>query len=105
MKLKLILAALLVATSAVAEDAPAPTPSPTPEQAAPAPAQAPPQRFYLEVDQSDLAAISQALNELPKRVADPLILKLNGQLQAQGQLKAAADKSLTDATEKAKKRK
>lgn len=103
MKLKLILIALLVATSAFAEDAPSVTPAS--DKAAPAPAQAAPQRFYLEIDQSDLNAISQALNELPKRVADPLILKLSGQLQAQEQLKAAVDKALGDTPEKARKRK
>lgn len=98
MKLKLILAAMIVATSALAEDAPSVTPAP--EKAAPTPAQAAPQRFYLEVEQADLNAISQALMELPKRVADPLILKLQGQLQAQEPIKDAADKA-----EKARKRK
>ena len=102
MKLRLAAIALLLATSAFAEDAAAPTPSP--EKAAPA-APAAPAKYYLELEQADLNAISQALMELPKRVADPLILKLNGQLQAQEQLKAAADKSLTDAVEKARKRK
>ena len=56
------------------------------EQAAPAASPATPAKFYLEVDQSDLGLISQALNELPKRLADPLILKLNGQLQAQAKI-------------------
>ena len=102
MKLKMVLAALLVTTSAFAEDA-APTTAPSPP---PAPAATPaPEKYYLELDQADLNAVSQALNELPKRVADPLILKLNGQLQAQEQIKAAADKSLDDAVAKAKKRK
>jgi membrane-bound ClpP family serine protease len=98
----IILLAALVAADAFAEDATSPTPSPAPTTPA-APAAA--AKFYLEVDQSDLSAISQALNELPKRVADPLILKLNGQLQAQEQLKAAADKSLSEPVDKAKKRK
>ena len=108
MKLRLIVSALiillaaLVAADAFAEDAPSPTPSPA--VTAPAPPAAP-AKYYLEVDQSDLNAIAQGINELPKRVADPLLLKLNGQLQAQDQLKAAADKSLTDPVEKAKKRK
>lgn len=101
MKLKLVLAALLIATGAVAQDAPAPAPTSTPTPA-PSPA---PTKFYLEVDQSDLNAIAQGINELPKRVADPLLLKLNGQLQAQEQLKAAVDKALSDPVEKAKKRK
>jgi hypothetical protein len=65
------------------------------QQTAPQPV---PTKFYFEVDQNDLAAISQALSELPKRVADPLILKLNAQLQAQSQIVANKD-----AAEKAKK--
>jgi len=90
------------ATGAFAEDvAPAPTPTPVTVPAAPAA----PAKYYLEVDGTDIAAISQALQELPKKVADPLILKLNGQLQAQEQLRAAADKVIGDAYEKAKKRK
>jgi hypothetical protein len=102
MRFTTLLAALFLATGAFAEDAP---PAPAQQQPAPPAASAAPQRFYLEVDQSDLNAISQALNELPKRVADPLILKLNGQLQAQEQLKAAADKAIGDAVDKAKRRK
>jgi len=57
----------------------------------------PPPKFHLEIDQADLQAISQALNELPKKIADPLILKLNAQLQPDQQAKlkpgaqAAAD--------------
>lgn len=42
-----------------------------------------PSTFHLEVDQADLAAISNALMELPKKVADPIINKLNAQLQKQ----------------------
>jgi len=107
-KLRLIVSSLIIIVAvwgvvdAFAEDAPSPTPSPA--VTAPA-APAAPAKYYLEVDQSDLNAIAQGINELPKRVADPLLLKLNGQLQAQDQLKAAADKSLTDPVEKAKKRK
>ena len=42
-----------------------------------------PSRYTLEVDAADVAAIGQAINELPKRVADPLIAKLQAQIQAQ----------------------
>jgi hypothetical protein len=45
-----------------------------------------PKKFWLEVDQNDLNAISQALMELPKKIADPLVLKLNAQLQAQAKI-------------------
>lgn len=95
-----MLGMVLVSTVRAEEATPTPTPTPITETASPsAPAISPaPQRFYLEVDQSDLQALSQALNELPKRVADPIILKLNAQLQpaAQSQIvenKAAAEKS------------
>lgn len=67
-------------TGALAQDA-APVTAPI-EAAAPV-APAAPAKFTLEVDQADLNAISQALLELPKRVADPLITKLNAQLAAQ----------------------
>jgi len=80
MKFRLALAALLVTTGAFAQGA-APTPTPTPEASA-APSAAP-VTYHLDVDGADLAAISQALNELPKRIADPLIAKLNAQLKAQ----------------------
>lgn len=93
MKLKIAIAALLAATSAFAQDA-SPTPAPA-ETNAPAASAAPP-KVYLELDQNDLAAVSQALNELPKRIADPLILKLNGQLQAQMQIKEAKEKADKD---------
>lgn len=92
----------LAPVHAFAEDA-APTPTPT-EAAAPATPPAAPaasQKFYLEVDASDLAAISQALNELPKRVADPLILKLNAQLGAQAPIAEA--KGGAEKVRKAKK--
>jgi hypothetical protein len=46
------------------------------------PADGPP-KYTLEVEQADVAALGQALNELPKRVADPLIAKLNAQIQEQ----------------------
>lgn len=95
--------ALYAPLQALSEEA-VPTPTPT-ETAAPAatpatPAPALAQKFWLEVDANDLAAISQALNELPKRVADPLVLKLNAQLAAQAQTAIADGK---DKAEKAKK--
>ena len=49
----------------------------------PVPAVQIPTTFQLEVDQAELTAISNALMELPKKVADPIILKLNAQLQKQ----------------------
>ncbi len=85
---------ILWATGAFSQDA-SPTPTPV-EMASPAPAPAPVQRYYLELDQNDLQAVSNALAELPKRIADPLILKLNAQLQAQAQIianKAKADEA------------
>jgi hypothetical protein len=99
-KFVLPLLLVLAATGAFAEDAPSkPTPAPAPASTAPAA----PAKYYLELEQADLDAVARALQELPKRMADPLILKLNGQLQAQEQLKAAANKALDADIEKAKK--
>jgi hypothetical protein len=61
-----------------------------------------PAKFYLELDPTDLQQIGQALNELPKRVADPLILKINSQLQNQA-LIAAPAKEAADKAKKGKK--
>lgn len=94
-----IIAALAIAIAytglAGAQEAtPSPTPTPV-ETPAPAAATAP-AKFYLELDQADLNAVSAALNELPKKIADPLILKLNGQLQAQQKVVDARDKALKE---------
>lgn len=59
-----------------------------------------PTRFYLEVDQNDLAVLGAALNELPKKIADPVVMKLNGQLSPPAQAQITANK---DSAEKAKK--
>jgi len=94
-KLKLAIAALFVTTSALAQ-------TPAPEKA---PLLTTPQKFNIELDAADLSALSQALIELPKRVADPLIAKINAQLQAQEPKPAEApksDKSATPQKEKAK---
>lgn len=90
MKISLAATALLVATNAFAQT-PAPSAPPV-EQAAPA-APAAPQKFYLELDSGDLQSISQAVVELPKRIADPLIQRLNAQLQAAEQVRIAAAKA------------
>ena len=83
-------------TRAPPDSQPAPSPTPT----------APPVRFYLELEQQDLNAISTALMELPKKIADPLILKLNGQLQKQDDIRTSARRSEEEAREpKGKKRK
>lgn len=59
----------------------------SPEKTAAAAAQAQqnaiPDKFHLELNQADLNSLSIAINELPKRLADPLILKLNEQIKAQ----------------------
>lgn len=104
--LAFFLLAAMIVVDAFAQEAPS-SPAP-PEKAAPAaavPAPVGPPRYYLEVDANDLDVLSKAIADLPFKVANPLLLKLNGQLQVQDQMKAAADKVITDATEKAKKRK
>lgn len=57
-----------------------------------------PQKFTIELEQNDLSALSAAINELPKRVADPLIAKINEQLKlqvAKQQVEAESKKVLT----------
>jgi hypothetical protein len=83
--------AVAFVTSAAAQT-PSPSSSPEPQDSQPAPSPTPPApvKYYLEIDQGDLNAISQALIELPKKVADPLILKLNAQLQRQDDIRKAA---------------
>ena len=102
MKFNLVLVALLLSTCAFAEDAPSAPPQP--EKTAPA-ATAAPQRYYLEVDAADLDVLSKAIAELPFKVANPMLLKLQGQLKVQDQLREAADKAITEPVDKAKKRK
>lgn len=101
-KFRLLIATLFAATGALAEDAPSAPPA---DFVTSPPGPVIGQKFYLEVDAADLDVISKGLVELPFRISNPLLLKLNGQLRAQEQLKAAADKALTDPVEKAKKRK
>jgi hypothetical protein len=94
----LALAALLLSTSAMAQESPgtppdAPaaivpqTPPPQPKTAV-APPQAAPKLFYFELDAAEVQSIGTALNELPKRLADQLILKLNKQLEIQAKIAA-----------------
>ena len=87
--LGLSLIAMLWVHPAAAQDA---TPTPAPQASQPAPSIQVPTTFQLEVDQADLAAISNALMELPKKVADPIINKLNAQLQKQMQAAQATAK-------------
>ena len=91
----LLVIALLAIHPVVAQDTittpttsqgPAPSPSPSP---APASVQIP-ETFQIEVNQADLAAISNALMELPKKIADPIITKLNAQLARQVEQRNAA---------------
>lgn len=51
-----------------------------------------PATFQLEVDQADLGVLSTALMELPKKIADPMINKINGQLAKQMEARAAVAK-------------
>ncbi len=50
---------------------------------------APLTEYTLHVNSADITAIGMAINELPKRVADPLIAKLQSQIDAQNARAAA----------------
>lgn len=89
---KLALLALLLSTTAYAQDAaqptetPAPVAAPTqPPAAMPAPVAAPavPANYYFELTPADLNALAQGLNELPKKIADPILMKMDAQMRAQ----------------------
>ncbi len=104
----LTLAVLLLSSTAYAQEATMAPDASKPQAgvsaqptspAAPAPS-AGQQKLYFEVEPSDVQAISQALNELPKRVADPLILKLNAQLQIQAKIMADRAKAMEPPKEK-----
>lgn len=83
MKRLLIVAALLVGGPALGEDAvPTPTVSTAPA-AIPAPADG---IYYLAVTQADLTTLAQAINELPKKIADPLLSRLDTQLRDQAKV-------------------
>jgi hypothetical protein len=82
---KLALLAILLSTAAYAQEdaeakpkqaqaAPVPTPAPSPAPIAPA---VPP---ALTLDQSDLAVLNQCIGELPYKVANPFVQKLNAKL-------------------------
>lgn len=76
MKSTIMAAALLLATAtAFADDA-------KPETKAEA---APRTDWYLKFDAAELQHLNTALMELPKRLADPLLAKLNIQLKQQQQ--------------------
>lgn len=57
-------------------------------------AQTPPQKTTLEFDQQQLQWLAAAINELPKKIADPFLAELNRQV--------AEQKGKVDAAEKAK---
>jgi hypothetical protein len=82
------LLAVGVATGAFAQDAEAPKPAP--EKTAPAAPVAPPSEYLVRLSPADLNSIGQALMELPKKVADPIVDRINAQLIEQN--KAAAEK-------------
>lgn len=95
---KLALLTILLSTTAYAEDGqqppaeqPAAATAPTPPPAAqPAPAVTPaPTEWYLKVDQQGINVLSQCIQELPKKVADPFLFNLDGQLKGQAALIAA----------------
>ncbi len=100
MKHYLTIAVLLLSTSAMAQDIPPQPPTASPDASSPVVAPIPtpqpkpaigPQQpvehlFYFEVTQTEVQQIGQALNELPKRIADGLILKLNAELQLQAKI-------------------
>lgn len=85
---KLAIIALLLSTSAYAEDV---KPDATAPATAVVPAKPTPPYFFM-MDDADLNVIAAGLNELKKREADPFLMKLQGQLNDQAKIKAEAAK-------------
>lgn len=95
-KLLLILPILILSSAVNAQDAPPEPKQPEPQTSLPpsvenktsagtvTPVQ-PRTDFYLKFDASDLQILNNAIMELPKKIADPYLAKLNGQLSSQTQ--------------------
>ena len=85
----LIAALLLAPTLALAQDAPGGTVLSPQAEAATAPQTAttapapPPTHWQLDLDAGDLQTLNAAVMELPKKVADPFIAKLQSHLKPQ----------------------
>lgn len=101
---------ILLSTTAFAQEKPTDVPAEPPaievapaQQPATAALPAPSKVYYLEVDQDELNSLSAAINELPKRIADRLVMKLNAQLSLQAKL-AADYSAATTEQPKGKKR-
>lgn len=88
----MLLAGYYTVTGASAEDADKSKDQTQKTDVAPpqAPAAALPSKFYFELDTADMTIISNGVMELPKKVADPFIAKLNAQIQQQDRIAAAA---------------
>lgn len=88
----IIIAALLLPTFSYAEEAaPADKPAdtaPPATQPAPAAPTTQPTEWYLRVDQAGINALSQCIQELPKKIADPFLFNLDAQLRSQDKIKA-----------------
>ena len=74
---KLTLLAILFVTPALAEDAVTPTPVNAPAEAKPTL----PGHLTLDLDQTDLGVLNQCIGELPYKVANPFVQKINSKLQ------------------------
>jgi hypothetical protein len=80
---KYLVIALLASTAAFAEDAPPPNPTP-PVTAQPTPPAAPPTSWLLELDSADITTLNMCVGELPYKVADPFVKKIQGKIKPAG---------------------
>lgn len=94
---KLAIIAMLIATSAFAEDAPqAGKPAEAPAAVAPSPpAQAPlpPTEWFIRLDQGMINSIASCAQEMKKREADPFLFAIDAQLKGQPSIIAAIKSS------------
>lgn len=81
MKRLILLAALLASPAFAEESVTAPTTSPAPT-ATPTPATPPTTVWRIEeLEAADINTINQCIMELPKKIADPFISKINAKLK------------------------
>ena len=84
-----VVAAILFATPAFAEDAPKPAEAPAAPAATPAAPTPVPTEWYIRLDQQGINNIAQCAQEMKKRDADPFLFAIDAQLKSQPAIIAA----------------
>lgn len=92
-KLVLLTAMVLFSSQTFAQEQTSPPEPPKVEAAKPPPAPAPRTEWMLKFTADELNNLYAAIMELPKKIADPFMARLNAQLTAQSHADAEAAKA------------